>query len=282
MDDLVAFLGNYWWLAFPLFGLGMAASGRWASNRRERHEQRLERMAAQQRLIEAQAAAGGIAPGTERAAVTAAPSASVSGARGTADSIRDQVIDLIAAHDEITARWMDYELDVAKLIAFPAMSDGRQPLTAAFLVAKRKADTLRPARVDSPMDSERLAAYRDAVSAYGAAFDLAENDAKRVRDAGFAPDERDRLERAAKMLRIAIDESATAAERQIAYRRVRQEIDGLIVLSPASISILESKVGRELTDAAGGASAPAGETMRPADPTPDADPLRPPPPPASA
>ncbi len=280
MDDLFAFLRAFWWLVFPLFGLGMAASGTWSANRKERHKQRLERMAAQQRLIEAQAAAG-IAPGTERAAVAAPAPASVSGARGTADSIRDQVIDLIAAHDEITARWMDYELDVAKLIAYPAMSDGRHPLTAAFLVAKRKADTLRPARVDSPMDSERLTAYRDAVSAYGAAFDLAENDAKRVRDAGFAPDERDRLERAAKMLRIAIDESATAAERQVAYRRVRQEIDGLIVLSPASISILESKVGREITDAAGGTPDPIRDATRRAEPTPDADPLRPPPPPAS-
>ena len=43
---------------------------------------------------------------------------------------------LFAAHDGVTTRWLDYELDVAKLIAYPAMSDGRQPLTAAFLRAK--------------------------------------------------------------------------------------------------------------------------------------------------
>lgn len=269
MNEIFMFLSDKWWLVFPLFGLGMAASGAWASNRKERHKQRLERMAAQQRLIEAQAAAG-LTTRPARAAVGERESAA---APVSAAAIRDQLIDLIGAHDEITARWMDYELDVAKLIAFPAMSDGRQPLTAAFLVAKRKADTLRPARVDSPMDADRLATYRDAVSAYGAAFDLAENDAKRVRDAGFEPDERDRLERAAKMLRIAIDESATAAERQVAYRRVRQEIDGLIVLSPESISILESKVGREIGSGVTGAAT--------AEPAPEADPLRPPPPPAS-
>ena len=43
----------------------------------------------------------------------------------------------VRTHDAVTSRWLEYELDVAKIIAFPAMSDGRQPLTAAFLRAKR-------------------------------------------------------------------------------------------------------------------------------------------------
>src|SRR5690606_37069748 len=46
-------------------------------------------------------------------------------------------------HDAITARWMDYETDPAKLIAYPAMSDGKDPATAAFLSASRQALELR-------------------------------------------------------------------------------------------------------------------------------------------
>lgn len=240
------FIGSYWWLIFPLGGAVAGVISKFtgveAREQQRKHEQKLEKLEAERRLEEA-----------KRGVIAAPPPP-------PPVSTRDQLIDLFATHDEISARWLDYELDVGKLIAFPAMSDGRQPLTGAFLRAKRTADTLRPKRADAEVDAERLGAYRTAVAEYGAAFDIAEADARRVRDAGFEPEERERLDRAAKMLAVATDESATAAERQIAYKRVRAEIDGLIAVSPESISILESKVGREITPG----------TMGPISPAPDA------------
>lgn len=228
--DIWQFIGSYWWLALVFGGAafsGVKGIGAWLDKRSEmRHRQKLE-------LMQARA---GVLP----SAATPSVSAPVE-----ADSAT-QLERLFAQHDEITARWLDYELDVAKLIAFPAMSDGRRPLTADFLRAKRAADGIRPPLASAKLSSEDLAAYRDAVAEYGVKFDIAEQDARRVRDTGFTDEERRRLDRAEQLLRTAVDKSATAAERQVAYRRVRNELDGLIVLSPDAVTILESKVAPEL------------------------------------
>lgn len=85
---------------------------------------------------------------------------------------------LSASHDAVTARWLEYELDVAKQIAFPALSDGRRPLTVAFLHAKSLADSLRPASTGALMRRGRLNAYCGAVMAYEAAFASAERAAR--------------------------------------------------------------------------------------------------------
>ncbi|MBZ5869692.1 hypothetical protein LAQ72_27990, partial [Escherichia coli] len=60
-------------------------------------------------------------------------------------SRQEEALRLFADHDAVNSRWLAYELDVAKLIDFPMMSDVREPLTVEFLRAKRLADGLRPA-----------------------------------------------------------------------------------------------------------------------------------------
>ncbi len=78
---------------------------------------------------------------------------------------------LIAAHDAVLARWMEYETDPARQIAYPAMSDGRVPTTAAFFAAVERARDLRPRGRTTPAE---FTAYRDAVSELTRAFDVAE------------------------------------------------------------------------------------------------------------
>ncbi|WP_354002744.1 hypothetical protein [Microbacterium elymi] len=141
MHDFWQFAGSYWWLIFPLMGVLGGAGKAWERNARSRHERRLEILHAKAEITSAKAAARGTGRATGRA-VAASP-ASVE------QSHAEQLTQLFRAHDAVTKRWLDYELDVAKLIAFPAMSDGRQPLTAAFLRAKKVADRLRP-------DSEKV------------------------------------------------------------------------------------------------------------------------------
>lgn len=243
MDQFWEFLGNYWWLAFPLFAVMGGLASSWERAARRRHRRRIEVLKAKAELKAAQAAAKS---GTAPVAVQAAP-----GAPGLtpprAESTATQLERLFAAHDGVTARWLEYELDVAKLIAFPAMSDGRQPLTAAFLRAKRIADGLRPASAKAKLTREQLAEYRNAVADFEVAFDVAERDARRLRDSSFTEVERKRLDTAKQLLTVAIDQAATPAERQLAYRRVRQELDGLISLSDEAIEVLEEKVALELT-----------------------------------
>lgn len=268
MEPLFTFLGSYWWLIFPLMGVMGAVGSAWERGARRRHKRRIEIMHAKAELKAAQAAARGRYPVTGPVPQTSAtPVLPVT--RSTPAAPGSQLERLFAAHDAVTARWLEYELDVAKLIAFPAMSDGRQPLTAAFLRAKKIADGLRPASPKARLTRAQLTEYRDAVTDYEVAFEVAERDARRLKDSGFSETERKRLDTAKQLLTVAIDQAATPAERQLAYRRVREELDGLISLSDDAIVVLEKQVALELTtgadrDAVPPAAAPPAAQPRPA------------------
>ena len=73
-----------------------------------------------------------------------------------------------------------------------------------------------------------------------------DREARRVRDSQFSETERKRLATAQQLLAVALDQSATPAERQIAYRRVRDEVDGLLALSDEAVERLEKKVALQL------------------------------------
>ncbi len=81
-------------------------------------------------------------------------------------------------HDAVLARWMEYETDAAKLLAFPAMSDGRHPATASFFSAMERARDLRPGTSAGRVTPAEFSAYRDAVEDLERAFDAAERAAR--------------------------------------------------------------------------------------------------------
>ena len=87
-------------------------------------------------------------------------------------------------HDAVTARWMRYETDPALQIAYPAMTDVRQPETAAYLRAADLARELRRESEHRPTPAV-YSAYRDAVSDLDAALEAAEHRARVL--AGEAP-----------------------------------------------------------------------------------------------
>ncbi|WP_045074616.1 hypothetical protein [Psychromicrobium lacuslunae] len=156
---------------------------------------------------------------------------------------------LVTDHDAVNARWLDYELDVAKLIDYPMMSDVREPLTVDFLRAKRLADGLRPEHASEISTEAQLIEYRQAVRNFEVSFDIAEREAKRLKDQHFTEPERQRLKTAKKLLPIAVDEASTPAERQLAYERTRKELDGLIVLPDEALAALEKRVQAGITAA---------------------------------
>ncbi|MFB7249311.1 hypothetical protein [Microbacterium sp. NPDC056234] len=256
------FAGDYWWLIFPIMGVAGGIGKAWERASRQRHERRLETIRIKGEIKAAQIAARG-----QSSPPRGRPQQIASEPQVASNQLLER---LFAEHDEITARWLDYELDVAKLIAFPAMSDGRQPLTAAFLRAKKLADTLRPASADAKVSEQQIAEYLDAVGNYAVAFEVAERDARRLRDSTFTEAERKKLDRAQQLLKVAVDDTATQAERNIAYKRVREELDGLIMLSDAAVEVLEKQVAREIT-----ATPAAAEPVTPASvPEPERMPLR--------
>jgi hypothetical protein len=228
MGPMMEFAGNFWWLIFPLGGvIGGGLKAITAANER-RAERRLERYRIRQQTKIAVAEASGRA-------------------RTNQAANRREMTRVLAEHNRTDAKWLEYELDIAKLLDFPMMTDMRNPATIAFHKAKRRADLLRPETVDDLMgDRDAQLEYRDAVTDYVSAFDVAEAEAIRRRRGDFSSDDQQRIARAQNLLRLATDSGATAQERQSAYSRARKELDGLIALPAAARASIERKIAGEL------------------------------------
>jgi hypothetical protein len=153
----------------------------------------------------------------------------------------------VREHDRTETRWLDYELDIGKLIDYPLMTDMREPLTQHFHRAKLRADFLRPAdATDLLGDPDVARQYRDAVEEYVTAFDVAESEAIRTRQDAFSRAEQQRLGRAKRALRIASDPAATPQERERAFDVAGRELDGLIVLPERTRVAIERGIAGEL------------------------------------
>jgi hypothetical protein len=153
----------------------------------------------------------------------------------------------VKEHDRTDTRWLDYELDVSKLLDYPLMTDMRDPLTQRFHRAKLRANLLRPADPgDLLTDSDAARQYLDAVAEYVTAFDVAEAEAFRRQRSDFSKEEQQRLSRALSALRIASDTAATPQERERAFDVARGELDGLIVLPERTRAAIERGITGEL------------------------------------
>lgn len=154
---------------------------------------------------------------------------------------------VLREHDRTDTRWLEYELDFARLLDYPLMTDMRDPLTVSFHKAKLRADFLRPARVEDLLDDGDAAArYLAAVEDYVTAFNIAEAEARRRRRNDFSQDGQQRIVRAENLLRMASDSAATPQERQNAYDRARRELEGLIVLPATTQASIERGISGEL------------------------------------
>jgi hypothetical protein len=238
VDDILQFAGDYWWLIFiagPFVGGWIGAVAKY-SERRRRDRLELERI--------------------RRAPVQAVPPAPRKGkgkeqGKGVDDRLeredRDRQIQrILADHAEADRRWLDFELDVAKLIDYPLMTDMREPLTQAFHRAKRVADGLKPEQPEELRPPGALERYREAVRDYEVAFEAALREAKRRAQTEFTDVERGRLQSAQRLMALAENEASTPAERQSAYRQARRELDGLIALPEATTHDIERRIAGEL------------------------------------
>jgi hypothetical protein len=157
------------------------------------------------------------------------------------------IVRTVREHDRTDTRWLDYEIDITKLLDYPLMTDMRDPLTERFHRAKLRADLLRPADAGDLLDDSVAAReYRDAVEEYVTAFDVAEAEAMRRRRSGFSREEQQRLSRAHSTLRIATDTAATPQERERAFEVARRELEGLIVLPERTRAAIERGIAGEL------------------------------------
>jgi hypothetical protein len=167
--------------------------------------------------------------------------------RTSTSAQRQAIVRTVREHDRTDTRWLDYEIDVSKLLDYPLMTDMRDPLTQRFHRAKLRADLLRPADAGDLLDDSGAAReYRDAVEEYVTAFDVAEAEAIRKRRTDFSRADQQRLSRAHSALRIATDTAATPQERERAFDVARRELDGLIVLPERTRAAIERGIAGEL------------------------------------
>jgi len=228
MTPVLHFAANFWWLVFPLGGAIHGGLRAIAAANERRAERRLERYRLKQQAKIAVAQASGRTVNNE-------------------ENYRREIARLIAAHGLTDGRWLDYEVDIAKLLDFPMMTDMRNPLTISFHKAKRHADLLRPDRPDDLVgDRDAQLEYRSAVHEYISAFEVAETEAIRRRRSDFSADEQQRMARAQNLLHLAQDEAATREERQNAYARASRELDGLIVLPPPARASIEQRIAGQI------------------------------------
>lgn len=136
---------------------------------------------------------------------------------------------LITRHRELRMQWASYELDMAKLIDFPVMTDMREPVVVALHKALKKAADLEPSSAKK-MSTQPVvnSDFWNAVNDLDAAFHSAEHTAKKVAWSKFTKEERKSLATAKNLLALALDTGASPAERQAAYKRVFKELQGLI------------------------------------------------------
>ncbi|MDT0223353.1 hypothetical protein [Gordonia sp. AC31] len=227
MNEIVNFAESYWWLIFPVG----AVVGGWAGSIGKYNEKRRKDKIELAR-IKANAQ-------TEQLKLTTTSA--------------DQLRRVRKQHDALNEKWFAYELDLATLIEFPLMTDMREPLTLAFHRARVRADDLRPesdsaavGTAETSMSPADFAEYRDAVGDYAAAFDAAEREARRRKQTGFSPIEREALDRARKLINVAADTGATPAERQAAFKKVRAELDGIIDVPRVAAAHLEQQIAGAL------------------------------------
>lgn len=147
---------------------------------------------------------------------------------------------LIAKHREICADWASYELDAVKILDFPLMTDMREPATLALHKALKHALSLEPKDIRSVKFVDAATSpFSLAVNDLDVAFHAAEAEAHRVVWSRFSSDERRRLATAKNLLRIAMDSAASDSERQMAYKRVFKELEGLIRIPDQAVLALE-------------------------------------------
>ncbi|WP_137726574.1 hypothetical protein [Prescottella subtropica] len=154
----------------------------------------------------------------------------------TARAVYTGVLDDYAVYLSDPYAWLDR----------PMLEDVNEPCTAAFLDALGVAQSLDLDVV--PADQQRIELFRVAATDLRAAWDEAD---RAARAAVYEPASRRKLRRAAGALRTALDESATAEERESAAEAVHRLTAGLVdaprrILDPVTAAITGAR-RKELT-----------------------------------
>ncbi|MFI1890512.1 hypothetical protein [Streptomyces jumonjinensis] len=156
-------------------------------------------------------------------------------------SDRDRRSAIEAAHDEIREVYGAYVADVLSVLDRPALDDVTVPATEAFLRAMAAADDHRR--------GEDLIAYREAVTTLRTAWRAADDHARKAGVGHLPAEEAAAVTKARSLLELALDGRGADHERQAAYAKARQLLDGVLVIPRQALAAIEHQVQPALTKA---------------------------------
>lgn len=160
--------------------------------------------------------------------------------KSKSENIRDWDA-LIAHYEGIIREWASYELDLVKVIDLPLLTDMTNPITAAFYKSLIKARGIVPSGSKLMGKVETLnSPFHTAVQELEFNLEALVNEAKKVRWTRLTPKERSSLQRAQNLLNIAMNQASSDSERQVAYKQLMKEVEGIVVIPKATLLSLEA------------------------------------------
>ena len=151
------------------------------------------------------------------------------------------VDEAVALLGSVKSAYAGYELDARKLLAYPALIDPHDPISATWYEAFSQACALEPEdpTLCPPDHADRFVA---AALAAERAWEAAEANAHAVVLDHLDAEQRNRLRRARRALDLALDPGTPAGERGAALATTLDLIGGIVVLPPATTSKLRQAI----------------------------------------
>ncbi|MBC9704389.1 MAG: hypothetical protein H9W81_05100 [Enterococcus sp.] len=142
--------------------------------------------------------------------------------------------------EKIIMEWTSYEMDPVKVLDYPMVSMMSFAPTSNFHLAMLRAK-------NGFKNKESIDTLRSLVTDFEHAYTVMIAEAERMKWRRFSAEEQNHLRTAQRLLNIAMNSASSLNERNVAYKRLLKEVEGILTLSPATILEIETKALLPLT-----------------------------------
>lgn len=149
--------------------------------------------------------------------------------------LTDEWNNLIIKHTNILDEWNAYDRDIKKLLELPAMRNFSLPEVGAVIDALDAAADVKTLKYPRGIENVYGTDYYKAVKNCEKAFDDAMHVAINHKNKTMSAKERRQLALASQLLKTAMDEAASSNERQLAYSRIMNIMEGLRIEVPKGV-----------------------------------------------
>lgn len=141
---------------------------------------------------------------------------------------------------DIETEWFATQKDIVQLLKYPLLSDMNEPLVKEFHTRLSFAKSLSVKRLNND--------FVLAVSNLGTSWNSLVHEAHKVEMLKFSEDERKKIILAKKLMDIALNAASTPSERQSAYKKAMEQLQGLVVIPKSAIMAIDQAVNRLALD----------------------------------